>query len=114
MVFKKYDEQQTYQVECKNATGGELNLKVGDVISVDIVSKEIAKIENKTAAEAALADQNELYLIAQSDAITEKTGVEYKSYKISDDVVFDQDETKIVVAYRITMVDNVTGEGWEA
>lgn len=114
MVFKKYDEQQVYQVEAKNATGGELKLKVGEVIGIDCVSREISKIANKSAAEIALADQNELYLIAQSDDITEKLGTAYKTYKISDEVVLDNGETKIIAAYRITMIDNVTGEGWEA
>lgn len=109
MVFKKYDEQQTYQVPAKNAAG--IDLAVGDVFSQNPATHEIEKVTTKAEAIAALADQKELYLIAQSDAITFKTGVEYKTYKISDLVNADANEETIIVAYRITMVDNV--EGWE-
>ena len=109
MVFKKYDEQQTYQVPAKNAAG--IDLAVGDVFSQNPATHEIAKVTTKADAIEALADQKELYLIAQSDVITFKTGVEYKTYKISDLVNADADEETIIVAYRITMVDNV--EGWE-
>ena len=109
MVFKKYDEQQTYQVPAKNAAG--INLAVGDVFSQNPSTHEIEKVTTKAAAITALENQKELYLVAQSDAITFKTGTEYKTYKISETVTAGANVETIIVAYRITMVDNV--EGWE-
>lgn len=112
MVFKKFDEQQVYQVSCTNpALEGELTLKVGDVFSVTPVTHEISKVVNKAAAVEAIADQNALYLVAQSDAVTEKTGTAYKSYAMDDSVTIKAEETKIVAAYRITDIENVE---WEA
>lgn len=109
MVFKKYDEQQTYQVPAKNAAG--IDLAVGDVFSQNPSTHEIEKVVNKADAIAAMADQKELYLVAQSDAITFKTGTEYKTYKLGTTVEAEADVETIIVAYRVTMVDNVSG--WE-
>jgi hypothetical protein len=100
MVFKKYDEQQTYQVP----VSGSIDLKVGDLFAYDIEAKTVTKVTNKDAAVTAIAAGQELYLVAQSDAITHKTGVEYKTYKISDEV-----KTSPVVAYRVTNIENVEG-----
>ena len=110
MVFKKFDEQQVYQVPATNETG--LELFVGDVISQNPATHEVEKVSKKSDAITALADQKELYLVAQSDAVTEKTGTEYKNYSISRLVNLKAGEEKIIAAYRITMIDNV--EGWEA
>lgn len=109
MVFKKYDEQQVYQVPAKNEAG--IDLAVGDVFSQNPSTHEIEKITTKADAITAQADQKELYLVAQSDAITFKTGVAYKTYKIDDVVTAEADAETIIAAYRITMIDNV--EGWE-
>lgn len=109
MVFKKYDEQQTYQVPAKNAAG--IELVVGDIFSQNPATHEIEKITEKADAIAAMADQKELYLVAQSDDITFKTGTEYKTYKLGTTVTAGANEETIVVAYRVTMVDNVSG--WE-
>lgn len=109
MVFKKYDEQQVYQVPSKNAAG--IKLVVGDVFSQNPATHEIEQITSKAEAITALADQKELYLVAQSDDITYKTGLEYKTYKIGETVTAKANEETIIAAYRITMVDNV--EGWE-
>ena len=109
MVFKKYDEQQVYQVPAKNEAG--IDLAVGDVFSQNPATHEIEKVTTKAEAVAALADQKELYLVAQSDDITYKTGVAYKTYKIGETVTAEADVETIIAAYRITMVDNV--EGWE-
>lgn len=109
MVFKKFDEQQVYQVPCINTTG--LELEVGDVFSHNPSTKEVEQITTKSNAIAALADQKELYLVAQSDAVTEKTGTEHKNYNISRLVTLEAATEKVVAAYRITMIDNV--EGWE-
>lgn len=109
MVFKKFDEQQVYQVPCMNAGG--LELEVGDVISQNPDTHEVEQVSTKANAITALADQKELYLIAQSDAVTEKTGTEYKNYTIGRLVNLEAGVEKIVACYRITMIDNV--EGWE-
>lgn len=107
MVFKKYDEQQVYQVPAKNEDG--IELVVGDMFSQNPATHEIEKIETKANAIAALADQKELYIVAQSDAITYKTGVEYKTYKIDDTVKAEANVETIIAAYRVTMIDNVEG-----
>lgn len=107
MVFKKYDEQQTYQVPAKNAAG--IELVVGDVFSQNPATHEIEKIESVADAIAAMGDQKELYMVAQSDAVTFKTGTAYKTYKIDETVEADANEETIIVAYRVTMVDNIEG-----
>lgn len=109
MVFKKFDEQQVYQVPCVNAGG--LKLEVGDVFSHDPATKEVEQVKTKAVAVTAQGDQKELYLVAQGDSVTEKTGTEYKNYNISRLVNLSAGVEKIVAAYRITMIDNV--EGWE-
>lgn len=113
--FIKYDEQQVYQVVIESV-GSKQELKVGDVFSYNPASAEFgAKITTKAAAVEALADQKELYLIAQSDAVTYKTGTEsIKHYDIArsvtlDNAVISEDEPHIVAAYRITNIDNVEG-----
>lgn len=110
MVFKKFDEQQVYQVPAKSVAGAEL--EVGNVISHNPATHEVVEITKKSDAIAALANQKELYLIAQSDAVTEKTGTDYKCYNISRLVNLEAGVEKIIAGYRITFVDNV--EGWEA
>ena len=109
MVFKKFDEQQVYQVPCTNVAG--LELQVGDVFSHNPATHEVEKIDTKANAITAQANQKELYLVAQSDAVTEKTGTAYKTYAIDRIVNLEAGVEKIVAAYRITMIDNI--EGWE-
>lgn len=109
MVFKKFDEQQVYQVPCISADG--LELEVGAVFSHNPANKEIAEVSTKAEALVALKDQKELYLVAQGDPVTEKTGTGHKDYNISRIVNLVAATEKVVAAYRITMIDNV--EGWE-
>ena len=98
MVFKKFDNQQVYQLEISN--GSAAGLKVGSLFSyADGVA---TKVTTKEGAEG-----KELYLVAQSDAVTYKTGTAYKSYAI-DPVV----EGLVIVAYRVDSIENL--EGWEA
>lgn len=108
-TFKKFDEQQTYQVPVYITGGAEL--EVGDVFSHNPATHEGAEIKSKAEAIAALADQKELYLVAQSDAVTYKTGTEYKNYAIGKtvNVGANAENETIVVAYRITFIDNVEG-----
>lgn len=105
-TFKKFDNQQVYQLVVDN----EIELEVGDVISYRPSLKDAAVIDTLAAAEAALADNRELYLVAQSDAITYKHGTGYKSYKLVGDTV-NSEGTKehIVVAYRIETLSNIEG-----
>lgn len=110
MVFKKFDEQQVYQVPAVNAGG--IELEVGAVFSHNPSTKAVEEITTKADAIAALAENKELYLVAQGDAVTEKTGTSYKDYNIGRIVNLEAGVEKIVAAYRITMIDNV--EGWEA
>ena len=111
MVFKKFDNQQVYQVPCKVTADTEL--EVGDVFAHNPDSHEIEQITKKAdAIETQAEGIRELYLIAQSDAVTEKTGViAVKTYIIDRTVNLKANEEKVVAAYRITMIDNV--EGWE-
>lgn len=111
MVFKKFDEQQVYQVPVIHTTGDKI--VVGDVFSYNPANNNyIAAVTKKSEAIATLAEGKELYLVAQGDAVTEKTGTSYKDYNIGRLVDLKAGEEKIVAAYRITMIDNV--EGWEA
>lgn len=100
MVFKKYDEQQTYQVP----VSGTINMKVGDLFAYDIETKTATPVTSKDAAVTAIVAGQELYLVAQSDAITHKLGTGYKEYKISDEVKMSP-----VVAYRVTNIENLEG-----
>lgn len=109
MVFKKFDEQQVYQVPAKHTTG--LELEVGDVFSHNPATHEIEKVTTKAKAIAAQGEQKELYLVAQGDTVTEKTGTSHKDYNISRVVTLTANVEKIVAAYRVTMIDNVYG--WE-
>lgn len=110
MVFKKYDEQKVYQVPCISEAGEEL--EVGDVFAHNPDSKEIEKIESKADAVASQAEGiRTLYMVAQGDAITNKTGTAYKNYDMNSTVSIQPATETIVAAYRITMIDNVE---WEA
>ena len=113
MVFKKYDEQQVYQVPVTGAAG--LGLKVGDLFSYNPASHEIGKKITKKSEALALVDEGvrELYMVAQSYDITYKTDTAYKTYKISDNAGNEEDniDELIIASYRVTMIDNV--EGWE-
>jgi hypothetical protein len=109
MVFKKFDGQSVCQVSVNPKDSHEL--EVGAMIAVD-TAKDVSEITRVAQANEALAANKTLYIIAQSDAVTEKTGTEYKSYNIGRLVELKAGVEKIVACYRITMIDNV--EGWEA
>lgn len=108
MVFKKFDEQKVYQVPCVNAGG--IELEVGDIFSHNPASHEVEQITSKGDALAIVNEGiRELYMVAQSDAVTEKTGTGYKDYNIGRLVNLEAGVEKIVAAYRVTMIDNVEG-----
>ena len=109
MVFKKFDEQKVYQVSVNPSDSHELS--VGDMIAVD-TAKDVSEITRVAQANEALAAGKTLYIIAQSDAVTDKTGTAYKSYDISRLVTLNAATPAVVVAYKVTDLENI--EGWEA
>lgn len=76
MVFNKFENQSVYQVNCAGGEAG-ITLNVGDLFSHDPSTNAIVKIETKANAKSAVASGLELYLVAQGDAVTEKTGTAY-------------------------------------
>lgn len=110
MVFKKYDDQQVYQVPSKSTSG--ISLKVGDMFAQLPSTKAVEKITKKADAETAIKAGKELYIVAQGDDITKGEGLAYKTYKIGETVTAGANKEIVIVAYKVTMIDNV--EGWEA
>ena len=113
-TFRKFDNQQVYQLHTKSVT----EFKVGDVVSYNPAneSRELTLVDSKAEALALFADQKELFIIAQSDAVTYKTGTAYKSKKLDEKVNgpiaaenADANGERIVVAYRIETLANVEG-----
>lgn len=109
MVFKKFDNQQVYQLEAKASV--QIDAVVGDVISYVPSTQTAEKITKKSEAETALGAGKQLYLLAQSDAVTDKTGTAYKTYIIPRTITIGTDATTVVVGYRIDSIENV--DGWE-
>ena len=111
--FKRIDNQQVYSLEVYDAdavnVAGNTTYKVGVVFSRNQETKEIAVVATATAAQEAIADGKTLYLMAQSSAVTEKTGTGYKNYNISKDVTVStsSDTPTVVAAYRVDNIDNI-------
>jgi hypothetical protein len=103
-TFKKFDNQQVYQLHTKSA----IELAVGDVISYNPSSEEVAEITALSAAKQAMEDGLELYLVAQSDGVTYKSGKAYKTY-ILDDATVNATGDHVIVAYRIETLTNIEG-----
>lgn len=106
-TFKKFDNQQVYQLD---ASGAVFELAVGDVISYDESSKTATKVTSLEGAKTAIDGGLELYLVAQSDAVTYKHGKGYKSYRFDESlegVISDNGST--IVAYRIETLSNIEG-----
>lgn len=106
MVFNKFDEQKVYQVSVNPSDSHELS--VGDMIAVD-TAKDVSEITRVAQANEALAAGKTLYIIAQSDAVTDKTGTAYKSYDISRLVTLNAATPAVVVAYKVTDLENIEG-----
>lgn len=100
-TFKKFDNQQVYKLKTAEA----VNLKTGDAISYDHSAQTATKVTTMEAAETAFAS-NSLYIIAQSDAITNNNGTEYKTAKL---VGIDEVKGNIIVAYRVDSLANIEG-----
>lgn len=108
-VFKRVNDQYTITVDAYEALGGKL--KVGDVVTYDVQSKEITKIDNETELKQAANNGLTILILAQSDAVTEKTGTGYKEYKTSRDVNFaghtTGETTKKITGYVVKDITNV-------
>lgn len=107
--FKRVDDQQVYTLEVYDADAVLGTYSVGSVVSRNPETKEIAPVANAAAAKAAIDDGQLLYLIAQSTAVTEKTGTGYKHYDTDKQVTVstNQDAPSLLAAYRIDNVDNI-------
>jgi lactate dehydrogenase-like 2-hydroxyacid dehydrogenase len=105
-TFKRFDNQQTYQL----ITEGAISANVGDVIAYDAAEKTIEVITSASAAAG-----KDLYMVAQSDAITYKNGTHYKTKILNNDNGSDTYDVNaasgkhIVVAYKIDNLENVEG-----
>lgn len=108
-VFKRVNDQYTITVDAYKALGDKL--KVGDVVAYDVQSKEITIIENEAALKDAADTGMTILILAQSDAVTEKTGTGYKEYKTSRDVDFEGHTTgattKKITGYVVKDITNV-------
>ena len=118
-TFRKFDNQQVYRLP----TVSTAQLKVGDVVSYNPANRELTKVVSKANAIELFADQKELFIVAQSDAVTFKTGTEYKSKKLDEtvngpiaaenlvkvDIEGVPTDARIIVAYRIDTLANVEG-----
>ena len=106
MVFKKFEGQAVSQIEVHPTDSHEL--EVGAMISVD-TAKEVAEITRVAQVNEALAAGKKLYILAQSDAVTAKSGTAYKSYDISRIITLNADTDAVVVGYPVTDIANIEG-----
>jgi hypothetical protein len=104
-TFKKFDNQQVYQLHTPTV----IELEVGDLISYNNSSEEIVKVNSLALAKQAKDDGLELYIVAQSDAITYKNGTGYKSAKLVGGDTVNATGDHIVVAYRVETLSNIEG-----
>lgn len=102
--FKRVADFEARQIEAISATS---SYNVGDVVSYVPSTKTIAKLSNVSDITAAFADGKEVYLLAQSDAVTEKTGTAYKSYAIGKAITVDSSVAKVVVGYAVEDSTNI-------
>ena len=106
-TFKKFDNQQVYQLD---ASGAGFELNVGDVISYNASAKTATQVTSLANAKQAIDDGLELYLVAQSDAVTYKHGKAYKSYRFDETLEgVSSNNGAIIVAYKIDTLTNIEG-----
>lgn len=106
-TFKHVDEQYTVQIDAKAASA--LTLHVGDLISYIPSTQVAAKITKVSEVQTALGNGYKVYLVAQADAITDKTGTAYKTYTFADTVVLNASTPRIVVCYEVEDYTNIDG-----
>lgn len=103
--FKKFDNQQVFQLVTESSGVFE----VEDMISYDADAQTVTLVDSYEKAKTAMGNGLELYIIAQSDAITYKTGTGYKSAKLGDEKVTLDGTEHIIVAYRVENLSNIEG-----
>lgn len=115
-VFKKFDNQQAYQLMCfVDGSGASYEaddeiFNVGDVFGYNVATGEISHLDALADIKGAVDDGMEIYIVAQDDAVTHKTGTAYKSYKVGNGTVTvgTTSATKaLVVAYRVENIENI-------
>ena len=79
--FKRVNDQYTVHFEAYETAGNDLH--VGDVLSYNPNTKEAAKLDGMDDVVTAASNGLEIFIIAQGDAVTEKTGTPYKTYTVS-------------------------------
>ena len=106
-TFKRVNEQETRQISCYLAA--EATIKVGDVLDFNPATGLVSKCSNQADLVACEATGNQVYIVAQSDAVTHKTGTGYKEYKLSDAVTISTDSSakSVVVGYLVKDITNV-------
>lgn len=108
--FKKFDNQQTYQLDCYVDGDAAVELAVGALFARSTETGEITVISDLGDLEGANEAGTEIYMVAQSDAVTHKTGTAYKTYIVGNRkvVVSNSSAAKsLVVAYRVENIDNI-------
>lgn len=108
--FKRVNDQYTVGVEAYEATGS--ILYPGDVVSYNPASKEVVKLANLGDVNGALDEGFEVLLLAQSDAVTEKTGTDnIKNYSLGREISFEKhtsaEAAKLVVGYVVKDSTNI-------
>lgn len=107
--FKRVNDQYTVSFEAYYTTGGKLS--VGTVVAYNPNTKAITLVDGLDDAVTAKGNGNEIFIIAQSDAVTEKTGTPYKTYTISDEVDFTNHTSsgneKTITGYLVKDITNI-------
>lgn len=107
MTFKQFANQEVEKVLVKLASST-ATWKVGDLFSYVPATGIGAKITKKSEATTALGNGHLIYLVAQSDQITEGLDLAYKTYKTSENVAMST-TAKTVVAYKVKDIANING-----
>ena len=107
--FKRVDYQQVYTLDVYDADAAKNTYAVGTLISHNPANKEIAPLADMATAKQAKDDGLEIYIIAQSDAVTYKEGTPYKTYKLDRSVVVSTvaEDLSTIAAYRVDSLDNI-------
>lgn len=107
-VFKRVNDQYTAQINAYSTTA---KLYVGDVVSYDVATKEAVKLNDLNAVKTAFDSGLLVGIIAQSDAVTEKTGPVTKTYTIDTLVDMTNNASsgseKIIVVYVVKDINNI-------
>lgn len=108
--FKRVNDQYTVGVEAYKTDG--VALTTGDVVSYNPSSKEMSKLADLAGVKQAMDDGLTVLLLAQSDAVTNKTGTDdIKNYRVSREISFEKNTSaeaaKLVVGYVVKDLTNI-------